>query len=455
MLMEILGAIAVAGLLENRATHEPPPGLGPFATPQQDVPSIDAGDEAGAEQDSRRFVWDDRPSFRLGEAVRIDIRARFQWDARRSYDGAEALAGLRTFELQRRRMGIEGELFSHIEFEIERELSARELTAVELAEGLNQKTPWKDAYVDLDYIERAQVRAGRFKIPFGRDELTGIANNDFVYRSLGADYLAPSRDIGVMVHGRFFRRGLNYWTGAFNHDGDNARSKKIQGGNRTVAARVTGTPFRPLGAAVRNFELGVAFTEGAVSADSFRPNGLRGRTVVTEDTFLSSVYVNGRRRRWEGDLEWLLGPASLRAEYTYVTDDRLGQGVQGQDLPDARYRSWYAGGTYLITGEAKTRPVSPRAELLRGGIGAVELAARYERIWYDSAGQDVPSRNPRAEVIAESGDRVVTLGVTWILNRWVTLQANGIRERVDDPQRNPIPNGAAFWSRVLRIQFVL
>ena len=87
---------------------------------------------------------------------------------------------------------------------------------------------------------------GKFKIPFGLDQLTGVTQNDFVYRSLGANYLAPSRDIGGMVHGRFFKRGLSYWAGVFKHDGDNARSKKIQGGDDTFAGRVTGTPFRPL-----------------------------------------------------------------------------------------------------------------------------------------------------------------------------------------------------------------
>ncbi|HVH26627.1 MAG TPA: porin [Vicinamibacterales bacterium] len=456
MMTEILSAIAIAGMLRAQASSQPAPRLELVTTLRQDARDPPAAQEVGPEKDASGFVWDERPSFRFHDDIRIDVRARFQADVRRSYDGADVRAGLRTFELPRRRVGIEGELFNHIEFEVEREVNARELTAVELVEGLNQKTPWKDVYVDLDYVERAQIQAGRFKIPFGRDELTGIASNDFVYRSLGADYLAPGRDTGVMAHGRFFRRGLNYWGGIFRHDGDNARSKRIQGGNQTVAIRLTGTPFRPLGAALSNVELGVALTEGAVSADSFRPNGLRGRTVVTEDTVLSSVYVSGRRRRWEGDLEWLWGPGSVRAEYTRVSDDRLGQGVNGQDPSDARYGSWYAAVTYLLTGETKTRPVRPRAELFRGGIGAVEVAARYERIWYDSAGaEDVASRNPRAETIMPSGDRVLTLGVNWILNRWITLQANAIRERVEDLQRSPVPDGAAFWSRVLRIQFVL
>lgn len=410
----------------------------------------------GSVEAPERFVWKDHPSLRF-KHLRVDFEARLQEDIHRSYEGADITAELGTFELQRGRVGIEGNLFGYVEFEVEREMIEKDLTAVELTEGLTPRTPWKDVNVNINYFKRAQVQAGRFKIPFGLDQLTGITRGDFIYRSLGADYLAPARDLGVMLHGRFLNRGLNYWTGAFMHDGDNARSKKIHGGNETLAARVSGTPFRRLAAArFGGLEIGTAFTLSAVGDDSFRPNGLRGRTVMTEDTIFSAVYVNGRRRRWEGDVDWPIGRASIRAEYTYVTDDRLGQGFANEDLPDARYRSWYVSGTYLVTGETKQRPVKPRRAFLQGGVGAIEVAGRYERLWYDSiGGQDVPFRNPRAENILPSGDRVLTLGVNWILNRWVTLQVNGIRESIEDPERSPVLNGTVFWSRVFRLQFVL
>jgi phosphate-selective porin len=95
-------------------------------------------------------------------------------------------------------------------------------------------------------------------------------------------------------------------------------------------------------------------------------------------------------------------------------------------------------------------------DFLRGGIGAVEVAGRYERLWFDSAGgTDTPTRANRSETILTSGEKVLTLGVNWTLNRFIKVQINGIRERVEDPGRSPVPNGAAFWSRVLRLQFVL
>jgi phosphate-selective porin OprO/OprP len=440
------------GAAQNEGTSKP--SKQQTKKPEKADPAAD--DDIDSVEAPGGFVFRQRPSLRF-KNVRIDFKARLQEDVHRSYEGADVSAGLSAFEARRNRIGIEGSLFKHIDFEVERELTEKDLTASEVAEGLTQKPPWKDVNVNVDYVKAVQVQAGRFKIPFGLDELTPITRNDFVYRSLGADYLAPGRDSGLMVHGRFFKRGLNYWLGAFRHDGDNARSKKIEGGNGTLAIRLTGAPFRRLTVArLDGLEVGTAYTVSALADDTFRPNGLRARTVMTEDPFFAAVYVKGQRHRWEGDVDWLLGRAAVRGEYNYVTDDRLGQGFDNQDLPDARYRSWHLSGTYIVTGEAKKRPLRPTHAFLQGGAGAVELAARYERLWCDSVGGgDIPFRNPRAETILPSGNRVLTIGVNWILNRWLALQVNGIREQVEDRERNPAPNGGSFWSRVLRFQLML
>ena len=399
-----------------------------------------------------RPEWKQHPSIRFGSALRLELEAKFQEDGRAAYAGAT----LDPWELHRNRVGVQGKLFKHIEFEIERELTEKELTEKELLSGVQQGSPWKDVNVNLTFIKNAQVQIGKFKIPFGLDQLTGVTHNDFIYRSLGASYLASARDIGVMAHGRFFKRGLSYWAGVFQHDGDNARSKKIQGGDETVAGRISGAPFRRFG--VKGLELGTAFTLSKLTDDSFRPNGLRGRTALTQDTFYEPVYVKGHRRRWETDADWTMGPVSARAEYTRVSDDRQNQGIRDDTLPDARAQSWYVSGTWILTGENKERPLKPDGSLLQGGLGAVEVAGRYERLWYDSVGATSladASRTPRTEVIQPEGEQALTLGVNWTLNRWIKLQVNLIREHVEDPDRSPTPNGAAFWSRVFRLQLVL
>jgi phosphate-selective porin OprO/OprP len=410
-----------------------------------------------APKPATQFVWKQHPSLRFGKWLRLDLEAKFQEDYRSSYDGAVTSAQLDPWELHRSRIGVLGTFMKHIDFEVERELQEKELSEKDKELGLTPAPQWKDVYVNADYIKNAQIQVGKFKVPFGLDTTTGVSHNDFVYRSLGSIYLTPSRDVGGQVHGRFFKRGLNYWTGVFVHDGDNARSKKIQGGDTTFATRVTGLPLRHANADVfGQFEVGGAFATTSVSDDSFRPNGLRSRTVVTQDTFYESVYVKGRRQRYEADLDWTFGPGSMRAEYTHVTDQRKNQSFTDGDLPDARYRSWYVSGTWILTGEHKTRPVKAGDDFLRGGFGAVEVAGRVERIWIDSADKsDEPFANPRAFTILPSDNHAVTMGVNWTLNRFTKLQFNLIREQVGNPDRNPVPDGAAFWSRVFRLQLVL
>jgi phosphate-selective porin OprO/OprP len=385
------------------------------------------------------FRWRDHPQIRTGP-LRVDVVARFQWDARDPGDNPEDFDEL---EIHRARIGIEGELFNRVQFAIERELTEREVENPDV----NERSAWKDVYVDANLSDAVQVRAGKFKIPFGLEQLTGIANLDFVYRSLTARYLAPGRDIGVAVHGRFFDRGLNYWAGWFRRDGDNARSSTIDGADGTLAVRVTGTPFRSI-PALANTEVGGAFTVSALDNVAVEPNGLRGRTVMSEFVFYEPVFVKGLRRRYEVDGDWYYGPFGARAEYTQALDSREEQGLGDQDLADARGRGWYVSGSWVLTGEEKERPVRPARK-----FGALEAAARYDRLWFDSAGgEGPPLRNPRADNMLPSGEHVLSLGINWYITRWVKLQFDTIREKPQDPERTPVAPGEAFWSQVFRFQ---
>lgn len=407
----------------------------------------------GGGREAVRFVWREHPSLRFGRPLRLDFALKLQEDAREPGDDPYLFE---TYELHRLRVGVDGEMYGRIQFSLERELTETENVDPEEILG-RTKSAWKDYFVDVNVSDGFQVRAGRFKIPFGVEQLTGISNLDFVYRSLAANYIAPSRDRGVMAHGRFFDRGLNYWAGVFEHDGDNARSTKIRGGDETFAARITSEPWRAAkGSALTGMEIGGAFTLTSVSDESVVPNGVRGRTIMSKFMFYEPVFVKGLRTRIEADVDWNTGPFNARAEYTWMSDDRNKQGFGDDDLPQASARAWFVSGAWVLTGERKERPVPPRRELFRGGAGALELGARYERIKFGGVpGDDEPFRNPRAVTIFPVTSDVVTLGVNWYVNRWVKMQANAIREHIDDPERSPAPNGVAFWSQIVRLQLAL
>src|SRR5262245_56865017 len=113
------------------------------------------------------FAWKKHPSLRAGKAFRIDFKGQFQEDAHGSYPLAPglncpgtALPIPCTWELHRNRIGVEGELFKHIEFEVERELTEQELTDKDVLLGYTPESQWKDVNVNLTYVKNAQVQIG-------------------------------------------------------------------------------------------------------------------------------------------------------------------------------------------------------------------------------------------------------------------------------------------------------
>ncbi len=94
-----------------------------------------------------------------------------------------------------------------------------------------------------------------------------------------------------------------------------------------------------------------------------------------------------------------------------------------------------------------------------GGWGALEVVARIERLWFDSLGDGEGYRSPRAEFLLPEGEKAFTIGLNWSLNRFMKIQVNGIRESIEQRDRNPVlpeqfPAGS-FWNGVLRLQLVL
>lgn len=387
------------------------------------------------------FRLDDHPSIHFGKGSHLDFRARFAADA----DDSDAPTGdpveAAGVDLGKKRIGVSGEIKNAVEFQIEAELSKDE--------------PWRDVYADFKKFDAVRVRGGQFKLPFSLDENTGAAKLDFMFRSLAATHLAPGRDPGVMVHGKLLDKVLGYEAGVFEHDGKNARTNnpdKVFGG-QTFAGRVTVEPLANKKDAIGDLSLGAAFTQSDVPEGI---PGLRGQTVLDQTFFSSSkYYVNGPRRRVGIEMQFRPGPASIKAEWMRVDTQRRGQSVEDTDLSPLIGEGWYVSGTYAITGEKKSNVDRPKKPLVPGwGYGAIEVAARIENLAFRSGASGEPgSTSPRADVILGNADQVTTFGVNWYVNRWFKIQANFIRETLDDPSQGPLPSKPSFNSRAVRFQF--
>ncbi|MBI4383317.1 MAG: ABC transporter permease subunit [Nitrospinae bacterium] len=105
------------------------------------------------------------------------------------------------------------------------------------------KTAIFDAYFGVNYLPEAKLRIGKFKTPFGLEQLQSARTLEFVERALPSA-LVPNRDIGVQLHGEFRGGVLGYAVGVFNGVPDGAREliplMQEQGAEEEEAARVLG-----------------------------------------------------------------------------------------------------------------------------------------------------------------------------------------------------------------------
>jgi phosphate-selective porin len=205
---------------------------------------------------------------------------------------------------------------------------------------------------------------------------------------------------------------------------------------------------------LRTLQAAVAIVSSNVSeSPTFEANSIRAETVAGE-TFFHRMFVQGRRLRLGTEMNWRTGPFSLQSEYVRVSEQRRGAGIELQDLPQLISQGWYLTGTWLLTGEKKSETIKPKSDFLRGGIGALELAARYDTIQFSSLSHvGVPSRSVRAPNILEDGDRVLTFGVNWYLDRFWKVQFDCVRETLRDRVNTPVAGQSRYWTTVMRVQF--
>jgi phosphate-selective porin OprO and OprP len=383
-----------------------------------------------------KMTFDKRPSIEVGNLLTAGIRFKSQVDFR-EFPDEPGTSSKPLVDLHRTRIGVEGRLIKEFEYQIEGELS-------------DGSQPWRDIYIQTRSFRGLQVRVGQFKIPFSVDQLTAGMDLDFNYRSLAAAYLAPGRDVGLMVFGRLMNEVLRYQASVFRRGGDNVRESERTDAqaDRTYAGRLVVRPWNAFDNLFRTFSVGAAFTTGVLPAG---PNGVRGKT-VPGDAFFEHLFVNGHRRRVGGEFQWRPGPIQLQGEYIEVRDQRFGQGIDNEDLPNAYSRGWYGSATWLLTGEQKKDSVEPDRPFLRGGLGAIEIAARLERLaaWSASA-NDGSFSSPRAPWVMPRSDDVWTGGVNWYWNDYVKLQANVIHERRREDGHG-IAGQGDLWSRTFRVQ---
>jgi phosphate-selective porin OprO/OprP len=117
------------------------------------------------------------------------------------------------YELRRARIGVKGKLAKHFNYEVVGNLPGTATIDV--------------AYLDFAKYNEASVRFGKFKQPWGLEQLTSSNNIDFMERSYN-DQITPGKKLGVMLFGEP-KAGVTYAGSAFqmNDVENDYRSEKM------------------------------------------------------------------------------------------------------------------------------------------------------------------------------------------------------------------------------------
>jgi len=337
---------------------------------------------------------------------------------------------------RRARIGLEGTALKWWNYRIEVDFAGN---AVNLT----------DAYLQFAKIPKTLITLGQHKAPFGLESNNSDNYNTFLERGMFTNAFGNAgaeRRIGLSV-AYAPKETINLAVGAF---GDNESI------GRSSGAPVTNTPdeswgfngratWEPVFDTGKIVHLGVAGyyrtalksgdTEDAIRI-SDRPNIRIDNGNIADSgviTGVNSLLYAG------AEAAGVFGPFTIAGEYGKLWIDR-------PHLRNATFDGFYIYGSWFITGE--TRPfrggnfdrVRPFTEVGKDGLGAFELALRYDKI--DLSGSPVRPGNE-----AQS----VTLGLNWYFNPYAKLMFNWVRFSGDNTPLDPIGSetkGDAFATRL-------
>jgi len=274
-------------------------------------------------------------------------------------------------------------------------------------------------WAEFNGWDLVRVRAGVMRVPYSEETLEPTPWQDFPENSL-TELSAPARDIGLLVHGLLFEGIFDYAVGVFNGNGfDNGRDENS---GKDVAGYLGISPFRTTGWDwLRRFRLGFSGTDGRhrgaadqlpievkvpASQSDFQTNRMGkvpGFDVVTED---------GTRQRASGELSVGIGPFELATEYSLF---RTMVEAGGDRSAYRSYANHWSVGFWL--GGSRDAGKRPKIDssLFFGGVGAIQLVARYSKIKTDDVFVD------RGGFAGTNSVREYSVGVNWYPNDYVRI----------------------------------
>jgi phosphate-selective porin len=205
----------------------------------------------------------------------------------------------------------------------------------------------KRAYVNYKQTDALQFRAGRFKAPFGRQQLTSSFKQQLTERSVVEQEFTKGDDDGVMVWGTPRNASFEYYAGVFNGDGANKNSQ--QDSENQWFGRVVWSPQGKF--AYSESAIGLTKPQWALGVNAyhnggwlFDVNGVPGiqapsATNAGDDASINAAGVE----------------AALRWKGLYATGEAFSRSVDPHNstIRTIAARGWFVQGGYLITAKSE------------------------------------------------------------------------------------------------------
>ncbi|MET0619193.1 MAG: porin [Thermoanaerobaculia bacterium] len=204
----------------------------------------------------------------------------------------------------------------------------------------------QDANLQYDFTNGCKcfmLKAGQFKAPFGRQELTSSGNQQFVDRSIASVLFAPARQLGLQIGGQFGTSQvpdiLTYAGGVFNGNGINRPANEND--KYEYTGRVMFSPFGNVGYSESNLEHYAFRVSMAVDYNN------NNNFIIAPDGVITGVDNTGE---WGTDIAIkALGGLFLYGEY-YWRNLETPAGVNTRQTGATAQASWLFGDHFEIAG---------------------------------------------------------------------------------------------------------
>ncbi|MFC1490861.1 OprO/OprP family phosphate-selective porin [Candidatus Latescibacterota bacterium] len=271
---------------------------------------------------------------------------------------------------------------------------------------------FRDVYVALTGLP-VTVKVGHIKEPFGLEISTSSKYITFMERGLPSLF-SPGWNNGIQFSSSAYNKRLNWVAGVFANTGGNGYSDTEEGYNLT--ARVTGTPlFADDGAKL--LHLGLSVTNRNTTDNTAYAQG--PEMGLAPDMIDTKAFSCDKIMIYNGESALIHGPFSVQGEL-FLSN------VSSGALNDPSFFGYYGQASYFITGEHREYKsgvfsnVKPLKSYGSGGIGAVELAARYSYL-------DLDSGTLKGGTLSN-----MSVGVNWHFNSYSRVMVNIVRSELKD-----------------------